>query len=77
MYKIYLDKMDLLIDFLSFISSNKIHPKPRNFFIALSNMKTFKNFKNVIKPKLNDNEKYFNSPCFDEFSDKLITSECL
>ena len=56
MYKIYLGKMDLLIDFLSFISSNKGHPKPRNSTIALSNMKTFKNFKNVIKPKLNNNE---------------------
>ena len=49
MYKIYLGKMDLLIDFLCFISSNKVHPKPRNSIIALSNMKTFKNFKKVIK----------------------------
>ena len=37
--------MDLLIDFLSFISTNKVHLKPRNSIIALSNMKTFKNFK--------------------------------
>ena len=78
MYKqIDLGKMYLLIDFLCFISSNKVHPKPRNSIIALSNMKTFKNFKKSNQRKLNENKIFFNSPCFDEFSDKLITSECL